>query len=67
MEAHSALSPRSSFGAVLLGPALARGTRLPERSLMLTGVTWTVAVSVYAHGLTAWPGAARYADRYAHH
>jgi hypothetical protein len=34
---------------------------------MLTGVTWTVAVSVYAHGLTAWPGAARHADRYAHY
>ena len=43
-------------------------TDLPERSLMLTVVTWTVALSVYAHGLTAGPGAARYADWYhAHH
>jgi sodium/hydrogen antiporter len=30
-------------------------------------VTWTVAVSVYAHGLTASPGANRYADWYARH
>jgi sodium/hydrogen antiporter len=43
-------------------------TQLPERSLMLTVVTWTVALSVYAHGLTAGPGATRYADWYhAHH
>jgi hypothetical protein len=34
---------------------------------MLTVVTWTVALSVYAHGLTAWPGANRYADWYADH
>jgi hypothetical protein len=31
---------------------------------MLAVVTWTVALSVYAHGLTAWPGATRYADWY---
>jgi NhaP-type Na+/H+ or K+/H+ antiporter len=43
-------------------------THLPERSLMLTVVTWTVALSVYAHGLTAGPGATRYANWYhAHH
>ena len=43
-------------------------TALPERPLMLTVVTWTVALSVYAHGLTAGPGATRYADWYeAHH
>jgi hypothetical protein len=35
--------------------------------LLLTVVTWTVALSVYAHGLTAWPGANRYADWYAAH
>jgi len=28
-------------------------TELPERPLGLTVVTWTVALSVYAHGLTA--------------
>ena len=39
-------------------------TELPERPLMLTVVTWTVALSVHAHGLTAWPGANRYADWY---
>ena len=44
---------------------LVEQTELPERSLMLTAVTWTVALSVYAHGLTAWPGADRYADWYA--
>jgi hypothetical protein len=32
---------------------------------MLAVATWTVALSVYAHGLTAWPGADRYADWYA--
>jgi sodium/hydrogen antiporter len=42
-------------------------TELPERPLFLTVVTWTVAVSVYAHGLTASPGANRYADWYAGH
>ncbi|HET8788788.1 MAG TPA: hypothetical protein VFO47_08565, partial [Actinomycetes bacterium] len=42
-------------------------TALPERPLMLTVVTWTVALSVYAHGVTAWPGANRYADWYAAH
>ena len=39
-------------------------TDLPQRSLLLAAVTWTVALSVYAHGLTAWPGANRYADWY---
>ena len=39
-------------------------TELPERPLMLAVVTWTVGLSVYAHGLTAWPGANRYADWY---
>ena len=40
-------------------------TQIPERSLLLTIVTWTVALSVYAHGLTAWPGANSYANWYA--
>jgi NhaP-type Na+/H+ or K+/H+ antiporter len=42
-------------------------SELAERDLMLTVVTWTVALSVYAHGLTAWPGSNRYADWYAAH
>jgi sodium/hydrogen antiporter len=46
---------------------LVEQTDLPERPLMLAVVTWTVALSVYAHGLTAWPGANRYADWYAAH
>jgi sodium/hydrogen antiporter len=46
---------------------LVERTELPERSLLLAVVTWTVALSVYAHGLTAWPGANRYADWYAAH
>jgi sodium/hydrogen antiporter len=46
---------------------LVEETQLPERPLMLTVVTWTVALSVYAHGLSAWPGANRYADWYAAH
>jgi sodium/hydrogen antiporter len=60
------------FGALLLGPALGgldwRVGLYAVASLtvvrMLTVVTWTVALSVYAHGLTAWPGANRYADWY---
>jgi NhaP-type Na+/H+ or K+/H+ antiporter len=42
-------------------------TELPQRSLLLASVTVTVALSVYAHGLTAWPGANRYADWYDAH
>ena len=42
-------------------------TDLPQRSLLLAAVTLTVALSVYAHGLTAWPGANRYADWYDAH
>ena len=47
---------------------LVEQTDLPQKSPLLAVVTWTVALSVYAHGLTAWPGANRYADWYdAHH
>jgi NhaP-type Na+/H+ or K+/H+ antiporter len=46
---------------------LAEQSDLAGRSLLLDVVTWTVALSVYAHGLTAWPGANRYADWYAAH
>jgi sodium/hydrogen antiporter len=46
---------------------LVEETRLAEAPLLLDVVTWTVALSVYAHGLTAWPGADRYADWYAAH
>jgi sodium/hydrogen antiporter len=46
---------------------LVEQSELPEVPLMLAVVTWTVALSVYAHGLTAWPGANRYADWYAAH
>jgi sodium/hydrogen antiporter len=46
---------------------LVERSELPEIPLMLAVVTWTVALSVYAHGLTAWPGANRYADWYAAH
>ena len=46
---------------------LVEQSQLPQVPLLLTVVTWTVALSVYAHGLTAWPGANRYADWYAAH
>jgi sodium/hydrogen antiporter len=46
---------------------LVEQSELAEVPLMLAVVTWTVALSVYAHGLTAWPGANRYADWYAAH
>jgi sodium/hydrogen antiporter len=43
---------------------LVEQTDLPERPLLLDVVTWTVALSVFAHGISAWPGANRYADWY---
>ena len=46
---------------------LAEESGLPEAPLMLTVVTITVALSVVAHGVTAWPGANRYADWYDAH
>ena len=47
---------------------LVEGSDLAETPLLLTVVTATVALSVLAHGATAWPGANRYADWYdAHH
>jgi sodium/hydrogen antiporter len=46
---------------------LVEETDLPQRPLLLAAVTLTVALSVYAHGLTAWPGANRYADWYDAH
>ena len=46
---------------------LVEETDLPQQSLLLAAVTVTVALSVYAHGLTAWPGANRYADWYDAH
>src|SRR5512133_870186 len=55
------------LASIVFALILVEQTELPERSLMLTVVTWTVALSVYAHGLSAWPGANRYADWYAAH
>jgi hypothetical protein len=55
------------LASIMFVLVLMEETELPERPLMLTVVTWTVALSVYAHGLTAWPGANRYADWYAAH
>jgi len=46
---------------------LVEQSELAEVPLMLAVVTWTVVLSVYAHGLTALPGATRYADWYAAH
>lgn len=46
---------------------LVEQTDLAERPLLLDVVTWTVALSVFAHGISAWPGANRYADWYASH
>ncbi len=46
---------------------LVEGSELAESPLMLTVVTATVAMSVLAHGTTAWPGANLYADWYDSH
>lgn len=40
---------------------LVERTGLTERDLIRTVVTWTVALSVFAHGITAPPAAGRYA------
>lgn len=56
-------TPRPGLSRVRANPG--EQTQFPERPLMLAVATWTVALSVYAHGLTAWPGADRYADWYA--
>jgi sodium/hydrogen antiporter len=40
---------------------------LAEAPLILTVVTTTVALSVLLHGITAWPGANRYADWFDQH
>jgi NhaP-type Na+/H+ or K+/H+ antiporter len=42
-------------------------SELTQRSLILTVVACTVALSVYAHGFSAWPGSSRYAQWYAGH
>ncbi|HEV2921494.1 MAG TPA: hypothetical protein VG673_19980, partial [Actinomycetota bacterium] len=55
------------LASIVFVPILVEQTELPERSLMLIVVTWTVALSVYAQRLTAWPGANRYGDWYAAH
>ena len=47
------------LASIVFVPILVEQTELPERSLMLIVVTWTVALSVYAQRLTAWPGANR--------
>jgi sodium/hydrogen antiporter len=46
---------------------LVEQTELAQRPLIVTVVTWTVVLSVYAHGMTAGPGAGRYADWYQAH
>jgi NhaP-type Na+/H+ or K+/H+ antiporter len=43
---------------------LVEQTDLPERALIVAVVTWTVALSVFLHGMTASYGARRYADWY---
>ena len=59
--------PRGLASIVFL-LVLLEESELPERPLLAAVVTWTVALSVYAHGLTAGPAATRYADWYdAHH
>ena len=52
------------LASIVFGLLLLEETQLAERSQLLVIVTVTVALSVYAHGLTAWPGATRYADWY---
>lgn len=46
---------------------LVEQTDLPERALIVAVVTWTVVLSVFAHGMTASYGARRYADWYETH
>lgn len=52
------------LASIVFGLIVLEESGLPERSELLTIVTLTVALSVFAHGLTAWPWANRYADWY---
>jgi len=52
------------LASIVFGLLVLEESALPERSQLLTTVTLTVALSVVLHGLTAWPGANRYADWY---
>ncbi len=46
---------------------IAEQRELIPRSLIMTVVACTVALSVFVHGFSAWPGSSRYADWYAAH
>ncbi len=52
------------LASIVFGLLVLEESQLPESPELLTIVTLTVALSVFAHGLTAWPGANRYADWY---
>ena len=53
------------LASIVFGLLVVEETDLPERSQLLAVATLTIALSVFLHGLTAWPGARRYADWYA--
>ena len=53
------------LASIVFALVLVEQTALDERSLILVVVTLTVTLSVYAHGLSAWPAATRYVERYA--
>ncbi len=50
------------LASILFGLSVVEEVELPGGELLLTVVSWTVAASIVAHGLTAVPFAARYAD-----
>lgn len=50
------------LASILFGLSVVEEVELPGGELLLTVVSWTVAASIVAHGLSAVPFAARYAD-----
>jgi sodium/hydrogen antiporter len=55
------------LASIVFALVIVEQSELLQRPLILTVVTCTVALSVYAHGLSARAGSSRYADWYATH
>jgi len=53
--------PRGLASIVITGLAV-EATQVPHRDLLVTTAMLTVAISVVAHGITAWWGSERFAD-----
>ena len=52
------------LASVIFGSTVLLETTLPSREAIVTLMAIAVALSIYAHGATSWPGSNRYADWY---